>query len=214
MLISKELQAKLGKTWLFSESAYTSLLPGGLVLKQMAMKPWRYHVALVFRDTDGQILVLDPVEKQWPQPVPLSQWTDQIERSQNSLLPIIQTTLHGNLYLFYSHLINGVDNNPGALNNGQFFEYEGLSKENEFIPRSLSRDDVAVSDEAVRCGSLKQIAEDADKLQQVLNCVGRDGDAPCANQTLDQSAKTLRVDCPAVVDLYRKRLEFWRKRLP
>jgi hypothetical protein len=27
----------------------------------MAMKPWRYHVALVFRDTDGQIMVLDPV---------------------------------------------------------------------------------------------------------------------------------------------------------
>lgn len=215
MQLSKAIQPKMAKTWVFSESAYSSLFRGGLVLKGVAMKPWRYHVALVFRDTDGKILVLDPVRTDWPNPTPLSEWLSQIERSPMSLLPVVEVTIKPDLYLFFGHPNNAAANNPAALNTGAFFEYTGLSRDKDYVPRSLSRDDVAVSNEARRCLDLQGVIDDADRLQQVLNCARESDDTMCtqADQTQKELVQRLQANCSAVVTLFRGRFEFWKDRL-
>jgi len=220
MLLSKEFQAKVAKTWIFSESAYTSVLRGGVMLKDAAMKPWRYHVALVFRDNDGQMSVLDPVREDWPRPVSISEWQGRIGRSPKSLLPLIRVTLSPKLYLFYGHSMTAPANFAGAINTGEFFEYADVSRDNDFIPRSLSRDDVAVSDVARECPELRDVLADADRLQNILNCARKEDDAVCTipgddtkKAAFRQTVSRFRESCPSTVNLYQNRLDFWKSRL-
>lgn len=222
MLFSESSRSRMAKTWIFSESAYTSVFAGGLLLRGVDMTPWRYHVALVFRDVDGEVVVLDPVRKDWPRPVRLQDWTHQIKRSPESLFPAVQITLKPDLYLFYGHSMAAPANNPGAINTGEFYTYTTAdpARKSDTIPRSLGRDDVAVADVATQCLAIVDVLDDADTLQNLLNCASKDDDTTCiwpanddAKDALKRHIAKVRETCPAVVDLYKSRFDFWKNLL-
>lgn len=221
MLLPETLRTKLGKTWVFSESAYTSVFRGGLVLAGTSMEPWRYHVTLTYRGPDNQLYALDPVRSDWPTPAPLAAWVADIRRTPGSLFPAVQISLDPALYLFYGHSMGAPANNPGAINTGEFYPYEGSAYSKAGIPRSLSRDDVATSVEAKRCSALTAAMEDPGRLQNLLDCARKENDEACAwpanddeaKSALQQAVQGLTKSCPEVVDLYRARFDFWRARI-
>jgi hypothetical protein len=147
MLMPDKLKSKSYKVWLFAPSKFTSSIKGTIglnVITPYAEKVnWEYHVALIFYTNEGKLIydsALSPKKL-----INMEQWFSLLKIPPGT----IWTVLSGEKYLFNESGIpkfenNGLSHVNNNLINGYFFNYTGLSAENNRIPKNLARDAVGV----------------------------------------------------------------------
>ena len=98
MLLPAELRAKTMKIWAIAPGRYTAVLPGLIGLNGSGPAEsvaWGYHVALAYRNAQGQVRVVDPVLKPGEM-LSEQQWFGLMKLPRMSLW----TLTGGDLYLY------------------------------------------------------------------------------------------------------------------
>lgn len=104
MLLPQVLRAKVMKIWAIAPSQYTAVIPGQIGLKGTGAAQkvfWGYHVALAYRSTVGDVMVIDPVLKP-KQSLSSSQWFDLMKLPRMTLW----TLTKGDVYLIQASTLN------------------------------------------------------------------------------------------------------------
>lgn len=168
MLLPDSLKRYAAKIWVFAPERITLAVTGTIGLRGQTNGTgatpvgWGYHVALAFREGDDAVIydaALAPDRL-----ITQEDWFGMMEIPLGSLA----TILAGQNYLFFASSAGNFAPNRNVYN-GSMFRYEGDSRNNNWIPKSLARD--AVGEAILKqnaCPALLPQIHNADALQDLL----------------------------------------------
>lgn len=158
LMLPEALQEKAFKVWVVSPSVFTRGVRGSITYPADASVDWGYHVALAF-STDEGFRLFDPT-------LSPGRLLTEDEWLGSFRYPALSMRLYspGKAYQFYNE-----DDDVSQLNDaksyiankdiwtGAFYEYSGLSKEQNWIPTNLARDEIGtLVEEGQACDGLQE----------------------------------------------------------
>ena len=187
--MDQRIKKSLFKVWMFSGSTVAPAMTGDIYYTTVSglKVEWGYHVAVAYKDSIGNIMVIDLILS--PEPMSLRDWINAFEVSGLGVV----TFTDPEFYLFNKTTVAAVDpvNYPDGLRlgymarnvlNGSFYKYEGDSLSNHVAAKNIALNfaiDDLLDDKPPNKCEWRTKVQDRDYMLNAVSSFSDDSDNPC-----------------------------------